>query len=266
MYEVIETSLANTDTFYQFKRQDFFGIAFNLKGFQNPWILATHKFQSGECVLDVGGGYSQLPIHIQKEYGCETWIADDFGYGDGYDWKRFFEPKEYIEEHKDIKFVLELVGNQEKSSLPKNYFDVIYSVSVLEHVPYEFSLQVWKHMADLLKPGGELIHTVEFYFPSNLGWLNLLKISLAERLSWLVPKSLMEKLIHRSPAVYIRMIFKALGIKKRVPRNLFSFGYIIDPEIMVENYEIGWNRIYKDDIDYEHRRVGAILIHLKKLA
>ena len=79
MYEILEVCLADTNRLYQFKQQGIFGVDFNLKGFEYPWLLSSRSWQKGERVLDVGAAYSLLPIHIQQTYGCETWIVDDFG-------------------------------------------------------------------------------------------------------------------------------------------------------------------------------------------
>jgi len=264
MYKIHEICLANTNSLFELAKINNLLFKFNSKGFQNPWIMESHKFQSSDKVLDVGGGYSKLPPYIQKETGCEVWVADDFGHSDGIDWGRFDNPKVLVEKNPGIKYVMELVGNKDRSSLPDNYFDVVYSVSVLEHVSYDFTPLVWKHMADLVKPGGKLIHSVEFYFPSNLGWFNLLMIALLERVPSLLPKRIMRKLLHRSPAAYTWLVYKTLGIKKGIPKNLYALNFVIDPEIMVEGYEMGWKRIVKDGLDYHHRRLGVLLLHIEK--
>jgi hypothetical protein len=211
MYEVLEISLADTRRLYRYVQQGLYDAGFSLKGFEYPWIIASHEWQEGEKVLDVGAAYSPLPIHIRQTYGCEVWVADDFGIsvGDTF-WNRGKLPQEHVEKHPDVKFVLERLGNPTESSLPAGYFDVIYSSSALEHVPGEITAQVWKHMDLLLKPGGEMIHAVDLPFPSNRGLKWLLYAAVFELLHPFVPTNLKHKYHRGTPKTYARIALKEL--------------------------------------------------------
>jgi hypothetical protein len=40
---------------------------------------------------------------------------------------------------------------------------------------------------------------------------------------------------------------------------------VLNPEVLTENYSIGYNRIIKDNMtDYRFHRAGALLLHLRK--
>jgi hypothetical protein len=135
-----------------------------------------------------------LPNYIYTHYGSEVWAVDDFGIGTGDEfWKRSRSPTKFIEQNPEIHYVVERLGDQTSSSLLNNYFDVIYSVSTLEHVPGSMQLTVWKHMDALLKPGGELIHAIDIDFPSNFGMKGMLKAAALNGLYWFLPLSIREK-------------------------------------------------------------------------
>ncbi len=268
MYGVLEISLADTHRLYQYKQQGLFGTEFTLKGFEYPWVLASRSWQEGEKVLDVGAAYSLLPIHIKQTYGCETWAVDDFGLkSDKPYWTRHRSPHEHIAKYPEVKFVLERLGNPAQSSLPMGYFDVIYSVSALEHVPSALTLQVWKHMDLLLKPGGEMLHAIDMPFPSNGALRKVLKACAFDAFyTTLIPKQFRQRYCFATPKSYARLVFQTLGINYAIGKNLAVLNMVLDPEVLTENYAIGFNRISKDkDTNYRYRRTGALLLRVKKV-
>ncbi len=266
MYEILEVCLADTNRLYQFKQQGIFGVDFNLKGFEYPWLLSSRSWQKGERVLDVGAAYSLLPIHIQQTYGCETWIVDDFGLESNEPfWTRHGSPHEHIAKYPEVRFVLERLGNPAQSSLPLGYFDVVYSASTLEHVPCTLTPQVWKHMDLLLKPGGEILCAIDLPFPSN-GGLRYICLSLAFDVFYsLVPKRLRQRYCHRTPKGYTKLVFQTLGVSYKIGSGLSVLNMILNPETLTENYAIGFNRIIKDQMtNYRYQRMGALLLAMRK--
>jgi len=268
MFELLELSLADTQRFYQYKQTCPMELGYGLKGFDYGWLLASHKWSSSDKVCDVGGAYSSLPIYIQQQYGCETWVVDDFGMqvNDSY-WKRNRQPVEYISEHPQVKFVLERVGDLKQSSLQLGYYDVVYSVSVLEHVPYEQTPAVWRHLGQLVKPGGELIHAIDIPFASNGGLPKMIKATLFETFSSLLPGKYQLSHYMVTPMNYARLVLRTLELHKQAGRRMNVWRMALDPEIMTEGFDFGYNRIMKDNMkDYHHQRTGSLLIHLRKVA
>jgi len=266
-YSVLELSFADTRRLFHYAQRGIFGVEFNLKGFDYAWLLASRQWASGERVLDVGAGYSPLPIHIAKEYGSEVWVADDFGMDTDCEfWLRHKDPTDHVQAHPEVRFVLERVGQPEKSTLPRDYFDCIYSISVLEHVPPRMLRAVMKHLDTLLKPGGEMLHAVDIAFPINRGLAHVGLALAFDALYPLVPYRIKERFAFETPRSFFRFGIKCLGITQRT--SLKSIGVLrmlLDSEIVLEPMVHTYNRIVKDGFaNQKHHRVASLLIHLKK--
>jgi ubiquinone/menaquinone biosynthesis C-methylase UbiE len=265
MYEVVEISLASVRRLYDYHINEVYGADFSIKGFDRPWLISSHAWQAGDHVLDVGAAYSNIPLHIQQKYGCEVWVADDFGLNSNESfWTRDRSPHEHIAAHPDVKYVLERLGDK-KSSLPENYFDVIYSLSALEHVPGELTASVWAHMDRLLKPGGELIHAIDMPFPSNFGISGFLKVIIFEMLFPILPINLKVKYFRVTPRSYLKLALPVLGVNYRRKPELSPVTMALNPDILTESYAHGLNRIKKDGVkNFRYQREGSLLVHLRK--
>jgi SAM-dependent methyltransferase len=266
--QFVEVSLADTRRLFQLRQNSPIEVGLGIKGFDYGWLVGCREWKSSEKILDVGGAYSRLPLFLQKNYGCDTWIADDFAAGSGESfWMRNRSPEEYIASHPEIHFLLEYIGDESKSSLPLNSFDVVYSASVMEHVPSAMTPAVWRHMARLLKPGGELIHAIDVPFPSNGGLKKLLVKYLLDVFNPLVPRGY--RLAHHltTPSNYTGLVCEALGLRRPNLRPLNAMRMVLDPEVLTESYEHGFNRIVKDQMkNYRYQRVGSLLLRLKKIS
>lgn len=62
-----------------------------------------------------------------------------------------------------VKFVTGLLGTNVQE-LPENYFDLVFSVSVIEHIPHEFLPGVFEETKRILKPGGIVSHSYDVYY------------------------------------------------------------------------------------------------------
>jgi ubiquinone/menaquinone biosynthesis C-methylase UbiE len=247
MYTLLEASLGDLSRLYQYKLEGCFQADFSLKGFDYPWIIKSHAWQPGEKVLDVGAGYSPLPLHIQQIHAVEMWAADDYGLDSEEPfWERNASPHEYISNHPEIRFVVERLGESEKSSLPKGYFDVIYSASALEHVAYLLTPKVWKHMDQLLKIGGEMIHAIDIPFPSNGGVEKIIQAIGFDALHRIIPNNF--KLRHHlaTPKTYVHLVMETIGIESKSPKDLSVLNMVLNPDVLSESYAYGLNRILKD--------------------
>lgn len=132
-----------------------------IKAHNRPWIEAAGDFRSGQRVIEVGGAYSSFPRYLANKHGLEAWIGDDFGRGSGEEmWSRWGDPAELPARYPRQKYVFERFGEYSKS-YPDAYFDRIFSVSTLEHIPQEARLDVLKDMNRCLRPGGMALHSID---------------------------------------------------------------------------------------------------------
>ncbi len=104
----------------------------------------------GAKLLEVGGGNSRMIEILKEDYEC--WNVDKFE-GDGN------RPKQ-LPNTTGYRLVLAYMG-EFSSELPDNYFDCVFSISVLEHIypvdEQNFS-RICNDMNRVLKPGGFSIH------------------------------------------------------------------------------------------------------------
>ena len=133
-----------------------------IKAHNRPWITDKGGFRHGERIAEVGGAYSLLPEYLAEKFGTESWIIDDFG---GYSkesglWQRWGDPDAWIAQHPRVRYIKKPMGFFE-SEIPADYFDCVFSVSTLEHIPSELWPAVFKDMLRITRPGGRQLHAID---------------------------------------------------------------------------------------------------------
>lgn len=133
-----------------------------IKAHNRPWVEERMGLSAGQRVMEVGGAYSTLPKRLHDRYGVEAWVADDFGASSGETamWTRWGDPKELPTRNHPVKYVFEPFGGFSKS-FPDDYFDCIFSVSTLEHIPMQVIPDLLRDIHRCLRPGGRQIHTID---------------------------------------------------------------------------------------------------------
>ena len=124
----------------------------NLKSVQDAWIMAELGESKGLTIAEIGGGDSRLLRHLAPNNTCVN-IDKLEGFGKG--------PKKDpgIE---GVRTVRSYMGEFDES-LEDGSFDVVFSISVIEHVPDEMVGECFADMARLLKPGGRMLHAIDIY-------------------------------------------------------------------------------------------------------
>jgi ubiquinone/menaquinone biosynthesis C-methylase UbiE len=110
------------------------------------FVKALSYVKNGDKVIDIGCGVGVLTRIIQKErQGCEVWGTDisDEVIGNN------------TAEDPKTKYLVGFAGEQK--DLPSNYFDIVFSGEVIEHMDVPESL--FSEAYRILKPGGKLIVT-----------------------------------------------------------------------------------------------------------
>lgn len=126
---------------------------FSIKQIQDAVLLSLLRDANGLDILEIGGGHSRTLPHLCQRNRCTN--ADPVeGMGHG---PVGVDPSEVPWRH-----VFRAAGDL-SAELPDASFDVVYSISVLEHVPADAWDLVWEDMARVLKPGGRMVHLVDVY-------------------------------------------------------------------------------------------------------
>ncbi|MEH6592728.1 MAG: class I SAM-dependent methyltransferase [Halioglobus sp.] len=194
MLTLTHASFATTEQLFLYKEDGFQLKEFpgytpdqwGIKAHNRPWIDATGSFARGQSAIEVGGAYSRLPEYLQENYGVEAWIGDDFGMDEEEGiWSRWGKPQDLPDKYPSVNYVFEPFGKYDEK-YPSRYFDRIFSVSTLEHIPLDKRLDVFKDMNRCLKPGGRQLHTIDI----DTSWKKLLLSSVVDcipgisRLAW----------------------------------------------------------------------------------
>jgi ubiquinone/menaquinone biosynthesis C-methylase UbiE len=130
----------------------------DLKKYQDLLVFAFIKqnIPPGTRMLEVGGGYSRLLEYFCKDYEC--WNIDPFeGVGTG---PTVLKPVPY-------RLVRDYMGNF-NAELPDNYFDIVFSISALEHIPTDQTMsKVINDINRVLKIGGYSLHALDSVVKDN---------------------------------------------------------------------------------------------------
>lgn len=136
-----------------------------LKVYQDLLMLRfiRDNIPPGSRILDVGGGISRILTHLAKTYEC--WNIDKLeGLGNG---PRAVKDPPY-------RLVRDYMGNF-NPELPDGYFDLVFSISALEHVPQQDTALFDNIINDIdrvLKPGGLSLHLFDIVLKPNGFWTN----------------------------------------------------------------------------------------------
>lgn len=146
-----------------------------LKTYQDllVYTFIIQYIEPGSKILEIGGGASRILPKFAKRYEC--WNIDKFdGLGNG--------PCQIPDSHKNIHVIEDYIGNF-NNKLPKNYFDFVFSISVLEHVPdndQNFQTNIINEIQIVLKKGGYSLHCFDILKKNSYFWIHNLILSFFE--------------------------------------------------------------------------------------
>ena len=135
----------------------------------NAWFSGEHEWglkQMGSLFCLEKIKQLNLPVLLEVGAGCnlffsqqlgkdhEYWIVDEPGF---YDRKKF---KQANSRRDNTHFVDSLLGKF-SNRLKNDFFDIVFSVSVLEHIAQQEIDAVCEDMFRIVKPGGYIIHSLD---------------------------------------------------------------------------------------------------------
>jgi glycosyltransferase involved in cell wall biosynthesis/radical SAM superfamily enzyme YgiQ (UPF0313 family)/ADP-heptose:LPS heptosyltransferase/ubiquinone/menaquinone biosynthesis C-methylase UbiE len=189
----------------------------DLKNYQDLLVLLfiRENIPTGSRILDIGGGNSRILKHLKNEYEC--WNLDKLeGRGSG--------PASI--DSTGYRLVKDYIGNFNKE-LPDNYFDFVFSISALEHVPDDnpdYLGNIRDDIERILKPGGYSLHCFDVVIKKDSVWTNKLLPFLCQNLKMITPFVPFEEL-ERDPDLYV-MTEKAYqkGWQSTTKKTYLDFG------------------------------------------
>ena len=124
----------------------------NLKDIQDHFIFSRLAGSQGLRILEMGGADCRILRTFTATNEC--WNADRFeGQGGG---------PAHVIETEGVRNVLTFMG-EFSEELPVGYFDVVFSISVIEHIQTEQLADTFRDIARCLKPGGRTYHAIDAY-------------------------------------------------------------------------------------------------------
>ena len=135
----------------------------DLKDCQRPWILKAilGSIPKGAKLLEIGGGEPFVADKL-TQLGYDVTIVDPYdGTGNGPEAYTYF-----VKRFPDVKIIREFFTDQ-MPMLEDASYDCIYSISVLEHIPFNDIPGVFDGIRKYLKNGGISLHAVDHVLKGN---------------------------------------------------------------------------------------------------
>lgn len=124
----------------------------NLKDIQDHYAISRLSRPEKLRVLEVGGGDCRVLRDFSAHHEC--WNAERF-LGDG------LGPKSEIR-LPGVRNVFVHLG-EFSEQLPASYFDIVFSVSVVEHIENDNLSAFFRDIARVMKPGALTFHAIDLY-------------------------------------------------------------------------------------------------------
>lgn len=124
----------------------------NLKDIQDGFIYSLLKDYSGKKIAEMGGGVSRILKRLRDKNEC--WNIDKL---EG----RAVGPIG-SSPLRNIRLIKAYVGDF-SGDIPENYFDVVFSISVIEHNKKEDLENAFRDIYRILKSGGKSFHAIDTF-------------------------------------------------------------------------------------------------------
>jgi len=149
------------DAFGWFTRQQ-------ARSLEYPWIVEQAEEVSGKRVVDIGAGVSPVPLVLAAR-GAEVTTVD-YMPPDARDMAKRDEWG-FLDYATLSPRVRSINGNAAELDLGAAQWDIVMSISVVEHMPAAVRREVLRRAGQWLKPGGRLLLTVDLV-PNSLALWN----------------------------------------------------------------------------------------------
>jgi hypothetical protein len=124
--------------------------------FEYPWAYYAAGLDSPKKIVEVGGSLSGFQFVLSRN-GHEV-VNVDPGIGWPSDERSITKLNRWFKTNVTLKTTT--LG---KANLPDNYYDVFFSISVVEHLPEQDIFEIMEHAYRCLKLGGRFVMTVDLF-------------------------------------------------------------------------------------------------------
>lgn len=129
--------------------------------FEYPWAYDVAKCEKGMKVLDLGGGLAGFQFVLSQE-GMQVFNIDPGLHASGKGWR--CDDGNISILNKIFSTHVTLINSTiQSANLESNYFDRVFSISVIEHFSERDYVEAIDHIVRVLKPGGLFILTVDLF-------------------------------------------------------------------------------------------------------
>jgi 2-polyprenyl-3-methyl-5-hydroxy-6-metoxy-1,4-benzoquinol methylase len=138
--------------------------------FEYPWLLNKLRGDlKDKKIADFGAGLSAMPIIFAEQGAIVTTIDNNSSI---WEKSRLFSANEwgYFNYRELNNNINSLNLTMTKNTFPDDYFDVWYSISVVEHLPAELRREILKLIQKSLKRNGRLLLTFDLEKNTNRLW------------------------------------------------------------------------------------------------
>lgn len=137
------------------------------RSLEYPWVVEFSGDVAGKRVIDLGAGVSPVPL-VLADRGADVTTVDympaDSRQLDTRDEWGFLD-------YSTIRSTITSInGDATKVELDRAGYDVVMSISVIEHMPAEVRRRVLARAAEWVRPGGRLVLTIDLQPNSNELW------------------------------------------------------------------------------------------------
>ena len=148
MYKII----SKREYFSWLNNGNYIDLNPRLKSIQDAFVLSHLSNKKNLRIAEIGGGNSRVLKRLSVDNEC--WNIDKFeGVGQGPTVASVCD---------DITTIKAYLG-EFSEEIPSNYFDCVFSISVVEHVPNRQLDSFFLDLERILRPGGIMIHAIDCY-------------------------------------------------------------------------------------------------------
>ena len=152
---------------YQDLYAPHYGAEWTLKEFGSLLVYDFMQRQGVDRALEFGPGFNLFFSNIAKTEGIDYWCIDrpSTGLGIGADDARYREA--VAARLRNGTMMLDGLLGEADNDLPDEYFDLVFSISVVEHIAPADMRRAVDEGQRVLRSGGELLNTIDIYHGST---------------------------------------------------------------------------------------------------